>query len=81
MGDQKRKLKKCKKHCCIIEILTIAFIVTGPIILNKGSNYLVLKKYNFKAELGIPFDTKPEPYLNTEKLGADVKKLYLKTLK
>ncbi|GAA6321913.1 hypothetical protein F330043N2_28730 [Thomasclavelia ramosa] len=55
--------------------------MTGPIILNKGSNYLVLKKYNFKAELGIPFDTKPEPYLNTEKLGADVKKLYLKTLK
>ncbi|RGD74735.1 hypothetical protein DXB93_19650 [Thomasclavelia ramosa] len=48
--------------------------MTGPIILNKGSNYLVLKKYNFKAELGIPFDTKPEPYLNTEKLGADVKK-------
>ncbi|WP_199412753.1 hypothetical protein [Thomasclavelia ramosa] len=33
-----------------------------------------MKKYNFKAELGIPFDTKPEPYLNTEKLGADVKK-------
>lgn len=74
-------LEKCKKYWYIIGILVIAFIVTDFIVLNKEPDYLVLKKNTFKAELGTPFDTKPEAYLNTEKLDADVKKDVLENAK